>query len=147
MSDMLASDASMGLRQFGDELFNMDFGPVFESLIDPVHEGVAENFDATRSPSGKWPPHSPVTIMLHGPHPLLVLSGTMKAAVTSRGSSGRIEEFTRDSLTFGTDLFYAPYQQYGTRKIPARPFLWLEGSYVDRITDMFADGVLQRLGD
>lgn len=143
--DFLASDAVQGFREFGDELLGMDFGPVFDSLIDPVHAGFVDNFDRTQAPYGRWPPHSPVTIMLHGPHPLLILSGTMKAAVSTRGSTGRIEELTPESLTIGTDLFYAPWQQYGTRKIPARPFLWLEGSHVDRITDLFADGVLERL--
>ena len=129
-------------------LQSFDFAPVFESVLDILHEGFASNFDQTRAPYGQWPPHSPMTIALHGVHPLLILTGAMKAAVTQSGSSDRIEEITQTEAIIGTSLFYAPYQQYGTsgpRPIPARPFLWLEGDYVDQLHERFADEVASRL--
>ena len=129
-------------------LQSFDFAPVFESVLDILHEGFASNFDQTRAPYGQWPPHSPLTIIKYGPHPLLILTGAMKAAVTQSGSSDRIEEITQSEAIIGTSLFYAPYQQYGTggpNPIPARPFLWLEGDYVDQLHETFADEVASRL--
>jgi phage gpG-like protein len=69
----------------------------------------------------------------------------MKRSVTQSGSDGRIEEIMRTEAKIGTSLFYAPYQQFGTRKIPARPFLWLEGSYVERLTNQLADAMMARV--
>ena len=129
-------------------LQSFDFAPVFTAVLDTLHEGFASNFDQTRAPYGQWPPHSPMTIAKYGVHPLLILTGAMKAAVTQSGSSDRIEEITQTEAIIGTSLFYAPYQQYGTdgpRPIPARPFLWLEGDYVDQLHERFADEVATRL--
>lgn len=129
-------------------LQSFEFAPVFESVLDILHEGFSSNFDQTRAPYGQWPTHSPMTIALHGVHPLLILTGAMKAAVTQSGAASRIEEITQTEAIIGTSLFYASYQQYGTNgpnPIPARPFLWLEGDYVDQLHERFADEVATRL--
>jgi len=144
MTDTLAVDFVDYMRDWASSLETMDHEPTFQSMLDPLHEGFTANFDNARAPYGQWPPHSPYTILLHGPHPLLILTGAMKRSVTQSGSDGRIEEFTRDQAIIGTSLFYAPYQQFGTAKIPARPFLWLEGSYVDRLHELFADATMAR---
>ena len=144
--DFLASDAVQGFREFGDELLGMDFGPVFGSLIDPVNESFGSNFDRKTGPDGTpWKEHAAYTIQKMGPHPLLMWTGAMIFSLESRSAANRIEQLTSSSLTIGTDLFYAPWQQYGTRRIPARPFVWMIGSDVEAITELFADGVLERL--
>ena len=144
--DMLASEAVQGFREFGDELFGMDFAPVFDSLIDPVNESFGSNFDRRTGPDGTpWKEHAAYTIQRMGPHPLLMWTGAMIFSLESRSGANRIEQLTSSSLTIGTDLFYAPWQQYGTGRIPARPFVWMIGSDVEAITELFADGVLERL--
>jgi phage gpG-like protein len=142
--ELLVDDVQQTIGQ----LQSFDFKPVFQSVLDVLHSGFESNFDQTRAPYGTWPPHSPKTIALYGPHPLLILTGAMKASVTQSGSSDRIEEITQTEAIIGTSLFYAPYQQYGTsgpNPIPARPFLWLEGDYVDQLHERFADEVATRL--
>jgi phage gpG-like protein len=130
------------------QLEAFDFAPVFTSMLETLHQGFESNFDQTRAPYGQWPPHSPMTIAIHGPHPLLILTGVMKRSVTQSGVEGRIEDIMKNEAIIGTSLFYAPYQQFGTsgpHPIPARPFLWLEGSYVDRLHERFVDEVESRL--
>jgi phage gpG-like protein len=136
------------IRATFEQLETLDYAPIFESLLGTFHEGIERNFDNRQAPYGTWPPHSPMTIAIHGPHPLLILTGAMKRSVTQRGSEGRIEDIMRNQATIGTSFFYAPYQQFGTsgpHPIPARPFLWLEGSYVDRLHEQFTDAVTARL--
>ncbi len=148
MKDITIERIGDSLDELMAQLQSFDFAPVWTALLEPVHEGFASNFDQTRAPYGTWPPHSPMTIALHGPHPLLILTGAMKRSVTQSGSEGRIEDIMRNEAIIGTSLFYAPYQQFGTsgpHPIPARPFLWLEGSYVDQVHERFADEVASRL--
>jgi phage gpG-like protein len=145
MTDILAENISDELSRMAQRLESFDFSPVWNEMLDPLHEGFSSNFDQTRGPDGIWPPHAPYTILLHGPHPLLILTGAMKRSVTQSGSEGRIEELMRNEAKIGTSFFYAPYQQFGTRKIPARPFLWLEGSYVERLTNQLADAMMARV--
>ena len=144
--EFLASQAVEGLGQFADELLGMDFSPVFDRLVDPVNESFGTNFDRKSGPDGQpWAPHAAYTIKKMGVHPLLMWTGAMIFSLESRSGAGRIEQITQNSLTIGTDLFYAGWQQYGTARIPARPFVWMIGSDVDQITEQFADGVLERL--
>lgn len=146
LMEFLASEAVVGLGAFADQLLNMDFGPVFDGLVDPVNESFGSNFDRKTGPDGQpWKPHAAYTIKKMGVHPLLMWTGAMIFSLESRSGSGRIEEITSNSLTIGTDLFYAGWQQYGTAKIPARPFVWMLGSDIDQITQLFADRVLEQL--
>lgn len=136
------------LRATAQQLQSFDFAPVFSEMLETFHRGIESNFDNTRGPGYTWAPHSPVTIALHGPHPLLILTGAMKRSVTQTGAEGRIEDIMQNEMTIGTSLFYAPFQQFGTTgppRIPARRFLWLQGSYVDELAEIFADQVAQRL--
>lgn len=146
MIDFLASDASQLIGQFAEDLLGGDYTQVFDTLVEPINEGLGSNFDRQTSASGEaWEPHAGYTVWKMGPHPLLMWTGAMAFALQSRSAANRIEEITQTSLTIGTDLFYAPWQQYGTRRIPARPFVWLHGSYVDRVTEEFADGVMKKI--
>jgi len=61
-----------------------------------------------------WPPHSPRT---HATWPLLM---PPKAHLWR---SIRVTSYDARHATVGTDRPYAPYLQFGTRKMPARPFL------------------------
>jgi phage gpG-like protein len=136
------------LQATTSQLDSFDFAPVFSAMLETFHRGIESNFDNIRGPGYTWPPHSPVTIAKHGPHPLLILTGAMKRSVTQSGAEGRIEEIMRNEATIGTSLFYAPYQQFGTTgppKIPARRFLWLQSSFVDQLAEIFADQMTERL--
>jgi phage gpG-like protein len=138
----LAFEAVDVLGAWSDELATGSLEQPLRDCIGLLNNGFEDNFDATKAPYGQWPAHAPYTIQKYGPHPLLILTGVMKASVTESGSASRIEEVGTRQLAIGTDLFYAPYQQFGTRKIPPRPFLWLDAPWVDQVAERFATGVL-----
>lgn len=138
-NEFFAHEADEVFSAFASSLESGDLTPAFRSCIEVASEGFSDNFGATKAPYGTWPPHSPVTVAIHGPHPLLILTGDMYRAVTKEGSEGRIQDLEPRSLVLGTDLFYAAWQQYGTAKIPPRPFLWLDKPFVVQVTEVFAD--------
>ena len=119
------------------------FQPALDACVPVCNEGFKKNFDKTQGPPGVWAPHSPYTIQKYGPHPLLILSGAMLASVTQSGAESRIESVGARDAEIGTSLFYAGYQQFGTDKIPARRFLWLDAESVDSVVDAFAGSAFQ----
>jgi hypothetical protein len=137
--EFMASDALDVMTSFADDFESVSVRDAFEAIKPDVREAFASNFANTRAPYGTWPPHSPYTVARYGPHPLLILSGAMLASVTTSGASESIEETGDRYMVLGTGFFYAPYQQFGTRKIPPRPFLWLTGDAADQISEKFLD--------
>lgn len=104
-------------------------------------------FQQSKSPSGEtWKPlarkrpkgHN------HGSRPLIDF-GDMQASVISTGP-GHIEEVSDDSAKMGTDDRKAVFHQYGTSKIPARPFVGITDEMVDLAAEMVADDVLRQIG-
>lgn len=138
-----AEDATRWMQQIGYDFENASFESVFKNLIPVLHEGFAENFANTSAPEGPWPPHAPATVRIHGPHPLLILSGTLLRSVTTTGSEGNVEQISGREMQVGTSMFYAAWQQHGTPKIPPRKFLWLNGQWVERVANEFAEGCIQ----
>jgi phage gpG-like protein len=65
-------------------------------------------------------------------------TGILMGSMTSNGP-GHVDQRTPSSLTWGTNVSYAGYHQWGTRHIPARPFLGLTGPMIERIADLVAD--------
>ena len=48
-------------------------------------------------------------------HPLLIRSGNLRQSITWRWNGD-------DSVVVGSSAKYAPYHQFGTKRMPARPF-------------------------
>jgi phage gpG-like protein len=143
--EFLASDAIMVLGAFASELENVSLQEVFRKTTDSLHEGFQANFTNTRGPKGTWPPHSPVTVAIYGPHPLLILTGAMLASVTQTGAPGSIENYRPREMEIGTSIWYSGFQQFGTLKIPARPFLWLDSTPMEKVTSAFVNALIEFL--
>lgn len=141
-SNFDARDAVEVMGAFIDNLETCDLRPAFEAIVDDFGTAINENFEETKGPNGLiWAPHAPLTIQLYGVHPLLKLFNVMHPAVTRRFTEGRIEEIDLRKMTIGTDLWYAARQQYGQDygpRIPARPFLWLPGEWIERLAVKFS---------
>jgi phage gpG-like protein len=72
--------------------------------------------------------------------PILVDKGTLMRSVTARTPTDKsIRKLTRTELVIGTNVEYAPYHQYGTKYIPARPFLQILPEDKENITKIFKD--------
>ena len=107
-----------------------------------------ENFALKEGSDGKsWPPHAPLTIKIHGPHPLLILSDTMRSAVAGEAGPGSVFRDEFRSFETGTDLIYARTHQEGdaSRNIPQREFLYASENVQDECQEELADFVDQHL--
>ena len=91
----------------------------------------AGNFDRAEDANGRpWKEHAPLTIALHGPHPLLILSGAMKRAATGgAGSVIKVKAGAKESTVVvsisNSTIPYAWKHQHGAGRIPRRQFFYL----------------------
>lgn len=105
-----------------------------EVIRDVVYADISSHFDEAANAWGDaWAPHAPSTVRRYGPHPLLILSGKMKTAATTQGAEGNYEDVEDRSITFGVDIPYAQYHQFGTDNIPERSFFDLSETAIATI--------------
>ena len=67
---------------------------------------------------GRWAPRQDSL-----PHPLLRKSGTLFRSLVQPGARGNVDIRSPHSLEYGTDIAYADYHEFGTSRIPSRPYL------------------------
>tara|TARA_R100001594_G_scaffold116052_1_gene150988 strand:+ start:10273 stop:10710 length:438 start_codon:yes stop_codon:yes gene_type:complete len=104
-----------------------------------LRQGFVEIFANQQSSVGeRWEDHSDVTIALHGAHPLLILSGTLYDQLTGDSSGGDVSQ---RSVSVGTDLEYAPWNNDGTENIPAREFMYIPESAQEACVEHVADHI------
>lgn len=116
-------------------------GPVFEAAVgaqfDAEGEGPVSGDWAALSPSyAEWKAgHAPGS-------PLLVLSGRMRAALTSASSPGALRQWDSTNFTYGTaGVQYASFHQTGTGRMPARPPFDFGPDFEREVTRVAAQGV------
>ena len=103
------------LRRVGSVI--NDPSPVWDSVIRKVLiPRIRETF--LSEGGGRWVPRQDDL-----PHPLLRKSGTLYSSLVRPGSRGNINVQTSHSLEYGTDIPYADFHEFGTSRIPARPYL------------------------
>jgi phage virion morphogenesis protein len=89
------------------------------------------NFHAERSPNGGgWAALSPVTIERKGHGKKLWETGAMFSAIGVSVSENSAEIYCSD--------WKARFHQYGTRKMPARPFIGVSSSMLNRAVGVVA---------
>lgn len=136
-AEFKAEDAIQVLGDFATAIETLDLSEAFEAASEAARAGFKKNFDQTQGPGYKWAPHSPYTIQKYGPHPLLILSGAMLQATTESGAAGSVHDVQPREAVIGTDIFYAAFQQFGTLRIPARRFVWLDAESVAEVEEEF----------
>jgi phage gpG-like protein len=80
-----------------------------------------------------------------GSLPILVSSGALRDSVTGRGNSDTIRHIGRQSLVQGTNVKYSGYIQRGTKKMPARKYLFIDDAQSLRFQRLIADFVASKL--
>ena len=110
-----------------------------------------ENFNRAEDSSGTpWKEHAPMTIALHGPHPLLILTGAMKtAAMGGRGSSFSIKAGPRKTTCVVSisknAIPYAWKHQHGAGRIPRRQFFYMPKTARPRLVANFRKRVIAKV--
>jgi phage gpG-like protein len=117
------------------------------NCIPIIREKIASNFDSAATAAGSaWPPHAASTVKRYGPHPLLNLTGKMKAATLDPGAN-HIEIVSDGHLSFGVsgDQPSHPWtHQEGSEKahVPQREFVAIDEDTVDKCLNEIADQVV-----
>jgi hypothetical protein len=135
-------DALIGdLTKMLDQIETDPFTSAFEECKQHVGQGIDSIFYAAMDSMGsEWAPHAPSTIARYGIHPLLELTGVLKASVVGQGA-GHIEMIEDRTLTWGTSVEYAIYLQMGTVNMPQREFLWLPPFTIEKCAETIANYV------
>jgi hypothetical protein len=128
-------------------LAGASFRDALEDAGRAVNKAVEGNFDRQESSDGvPWAPHAPLTIALHGPHPLLRLTYDMFHAATNLDDPNAKKLVSDREIVFGVDgdaIPYARKQQSGAGRIPAREFFYLNEADSGAVTERFAAGAEQ----
>lgn len=99
-----------------------DLTPLMRAISQTLVDETLENFDVSGRPA--WADLSDSTKAKRTkqgtwPGQILVQSARLRNSITG--------EFDLDSAQAGTNVDYAPYLQFGTSKMPARPYLPVVG--------------------
>jgi phage gpG-like protein len=134
-----------------DEVTDMDdrsnkFRPVFIRMREYFERHWSENFLANGLAVGGWRPLDAEYAAWKSTHipgaPPMIRSGSLFNSI--RSLRGAPNEIRRDSATFGTNIKYAKFHQYGTTKMPKREFIYepvnFRRDWGDRIANYIKDG-------
>lgn len=104
---------------------------------------------SSRGPDGQ--PWAPLKHPRHGKRhkgssakPLLD-SGLLRASASAKGAAGHVEVISAGTLTYGTNLDYASFHQFGTRTIPARPFQGVGPDLQETLDNIVADWLAEQV--
>lgn len=104
-----------------------DMTPIWEDVLRSMRERVEQTFD---DEGPNWQQLAPLTqaarraLGYGAAHPILVQTGALKRSLTvGRACPNAIEDIQPDSLTYGTDIPYAPIHQHGGGRVPRRSIL------------------------
>jgi phage gpG-like protein len=103
---------------------NLPVDEIAQLLIDSVHE----NFLQEGRP-GPWAPR--VESPYDDGHPILRDTGDLYNSIQAM-------EVSQEEIIIDSDLDYAGYNDQGTSRAPARPFLVIQDSDADEIEDLLA---------
>lgn len=149
---MKATDFAKNLRVWSKWPFAHQPEAV-SATADKVFEAVEGNFERAEDAGGsKWPEHSPVTIAMHGVHPLLILSGRLKIAATGGAESVRRKTFAKGKTVYG--LGVSPSIRYwrvhqkgfaGPPRIPRRQYFYLSRQARPGVVRFLRQEVVKRI--
>lgn len=109
---------------------------------------LGRGFLSSKDPSGNsWAPlkHPRPAGRNQGHRPLIDTSTLMRSVISK--NLGNIEEITDNSVTYGTDIEYAAFHQFGSGNVPARPFVGVSDAMIERAEEMIADHMIRQLDE
>jgi phage gpG-like protein len=120
-----------------------DFRPIFRWAKRELERANAENFARNGLPVGGWSPLKPRYAAWKATKfpgaPIMVASGKLFREL--RSLNGPANSIRMKSATFGTDLEYAKFHQYGTTRMPKRKIVYEPKQFAERLAILAADYV------
>jgi phage gpG-like protein len=158
--DINSEPVDQALESFESSL--ADNSAALQLVADDFREMIAEQFASEGAAGGTpWAALAPSTLRRRraGSAPLNS-TGALLASLIDAGSGGHVEEADGQTLTIGSDLPYAIYQQTGTgrgfgqadiasgrgqgRGMPMRPLLVLSDDRAGRWADIVGQGLAEK---
>lgn len=123
-----------------------DFSDTMTGFIPQLEQEQRAAFALERSPGGEqWPPLAASTIARKGHARKLYESGALMAAMIDHTAAHHVGEVFPFGLTYGTDLEYAGFQNFGTQRIPQREFAGMSEETADLLAGRVADDLVEKL--
>lgn len=99
--------------------------PAFEEIGEDLLGDFAQNMVREGGMFGmgsRWPQLAPSTIkekarLGYGAMPMLWRTGALAASLAEKGAAGNIFQAGADYVVVGSSLFYAPFHQFGSRRM------------------------------
>lgn len=132
-------DLRQEMQAFASEIMSASLEAPMMALGPLVREDFAAHFAQKQGPDGPWPPR-----VRSYPWPMLVKTGFLMTAATQEGAPGNIALFRDGWAEFGVDgsvVNYAGFHEYGTTKLPPRPWTWLSADAQDEAEQQLADSL------
>jgi len=97
--------------------------PIFNDIRKDLEEAWSNNFENQGARYGGWKPLDREYAAWRGsPEPILIRSGRLFQSI--RSLYGAPNDIKDNEAFFGTKIRYAKFHQYGTTKMPKRPFIF-----------------------
>lgn len=139
---MTFEQLSAYLQGLGERLQSISFRRPLQTVALYLASQARRCFDESRAPDGSpWAPLVAPSARRGGASAKpLRDTGLLMASLTGQGA-GHVEQISDVAILWGTNVAYGSHHQYGTRRIPARPFLGLTPSMESRISLIVTDYV------
>lgn len=135
------SNLDKAIKSVGDIRFALG------EISRDIYKNTRKNF--TLAGDGKYPPlsssYKEYKNKVKPNAPILVFSGNLRDSVTKPRDEQAIRQIGNKSLVQGTSVPYARFVQEGTRKMPARKFLFIDDAQALRFTRIIEDDVASKL--
>lgn len=126
---------SRRLRRYADAI--EDARPAFELMKRALQRSEAEVFDtAGAAIAARWP--GAVEPERKTDSRLLMATGALRNSLAQQTASTELE-ITPTRLTYGTRVPYGRFHEYGTSRMPARPFIGLSDNAARQLINIMHD--------
>lgn len=143
-SEFKAYDAVVVLRDWVDQLESASLEGPLRATLPIWHQGIEGNFMRAQGPNGApWLPRKD-----NKPHPLLILTGALLMSVRDNGLAGHIQMVGWRRLMTGINSDVVPYaavHEFGSKHVPARPYMYATVEVQSEALAVFADETFQIL--
>jgi phage gpG-like protein len=130
-----------------------DLTPAWQQIADDLLGDWMWNITGEGGMYGAWAPLRPATVAdrirqgYGGDHPIMWRTGLLLRSLSAQGQPGNIVMTTPNSLTVGSTVPYAGYQQSGTSRMVARPLIGInrkeQANIINRLNVFIQDQVRQ----